>query len=79
MIMHVFKHNNIPFEYLTGSSTDGYETKAGPGSDTLTSADQGDGYLTSLTDCGPKFDSYKPHIAVIERYSTGSQNTYSRL
>jgi UDP-N-acetylmuramate: L-alanyl-gamma-D-glutamyl-meso-diaminopimelate ligase len=76
MVMHALKHNNIPFEYFIGSSTDGYETMAGPGSDTLTAADQDDGYLTSLTDCGPKCHAYNPHIAVIEGITLDHTNTY---
>ena len=77
MVMHALKHNNIPFEYFIGSSTDGYETMAGPGSDTLTAANQGDGYLTSLTDCGPEFSDYNPHIAVIEGIKQDNMNTVS--
>ncbi len=47
MIMHVLKHNNIPFDYFVGSVTDGDETSAGLSSDSQTAATEGDKYLTS--------------------------------
>jgi len=70
------KHNSIPFEYLIGSTTDGYETMSGPGSNTRTAADQGDGDFTSLTDCRPKFHTYNPHIAVIGGIRGDHMNTF---
>jgi UDP-N-acetylmuramate: L-alanyl-gamma-D-glutamyl-meso-diaminopimelate ligase len=76
MVMHALKHNHIPFENLIGSATDGYETMAGPESNTRTAADQGDGYFTSLTDCRPKLQTYNPHIAVIEGIRGDQMNTF---
>jgi UDP-N-acetylmuramate: L-alanyl-gamma-D-glutamyl-meso-diaminopimelate ligase len=77
MIMHALEHNNIPFEYLIGSTTDGYETMISPGSDTRTAVGQGDGYLTSLTDSKPEFHPYNPHIAVIEGITQDQKNAVS--
>jgi UDP-N-acetylmuramate: L-alanyl-gamma-D-glutamyl-meso-diaminopimelate ligase len=76
MVMHVLKHNNIPFEYIIGSATDGYETIADPGSDTTTAAVPCDRYFTPLTDCRPKLHPYNPHIAVIDGIMRDQMNTF---
>ena len=77
MVMHALKHNNIPFESLIGLTTDGYEIIADPGSATRTAATEGDGYFTSLSDCGPKLHPYNPHIAVIDGIIRDPMNTFA--
>ena len=77
MIMHVFKHNNIPFDYLACSATDSDETMAGPGSDSRKSVTEVDKSLTPPIDPGPEFDFYKPHIAVINSIESDHLNGFS--
>ena len=65
MIMHVFKYNNIPFDYLAGSTIDGDERLGDLSSDSRKAVTEVDKSLTPSIDPGPEFHFYKPHIAVI--------------
>ena len=76
MIMHVFKHNNIPFDYLAGSATDSDETLAGPGSDSRKGVTEADKSLNPPIDPGPEFHIYKPHIAVINCVTGDHMNAF---
>lgn len=76
MIMHAFKHNNIPFDYLVGSAIDGYETMVGLSSDSRIAVIEGDEYLTSPIDRRPKFHLYKPHIAIINGIAWDHMNVF---
>jgi UDP-N-acetylmuramate: L-alanyl-gamma-D-glutamyl-meso-diaminopimelate ligase len=79
MIMHVFKHNNIPFDYLAGSATDCDETMAGPGSDSRKGVTEFDKSPSSPIDPGPEFHFYKPHIAVINGIESDHLNVLPAL
>ena len=76
MIMHVFRYNNIPFDYLVGSAIDGYETMVGLSDDSKTAVIEGDEYLTSPVDRRPKFHLYKPHIAIINGIAWDHMNVF---
>jgi UDP-N-acetylmuramate: L-alanyl-gamma-D-glutamyl-meso-diaminopimelate ligase len=76
MIMHVFRYNNIPFDYLVGSAIDGYETMVGLSDDAKTAVIEGDEYLTSPVDRRPKFHLYKPHIAIINGIAWDHMNVF---
>ena len=65
LIMHVLKESGISFDYMVGSSVEGYETMVGLSDDTRLAVLEGDEYLTSTIDRRPKFHLYKPDIAVI--------------
>lgn len=65
MIMHVLRQSGISFDYLAGSSIEGYETMVGLSADSRLAVLEGDEYLTSPIDRRPKFHLYKPDIAVI--------------
>jgi UDP-N-acetylmuramate: L-alanyl-gamma-D-glutamyl-meso-diaminopimelate ligase len=79
MIMHVFKHNNIPFDYLAGSTIDCNETLAGLSSDARKAITEVDKSLTPSIDPGPEFHFYKPHIAVINGIESDHLNVLPAL
>ena len=65
MILHVFKHAGIKFDYLVGAQIEGFDTMAGLSNDAKFMIIEGDEYLSSAIDPRPKFHHYKPHIAII--------------
>jgi len=65
MIMHVFKACNIEFDYMVGSSIDGFETMVSLSGSSEIAVFEGDEYLTSTLDRRPKFHLYNPDIAII--------------
>jgi UDP-N-acetylmuramate: L-alanyl-gamma-D-glutamyl-meso-diaminopimelate ligase len=65
MILHVFKYNNIKFDYLVGAQIEGFETMVGLSQEAEYMVIEGDEYLASPIDRVPKFHHYKPHIALI--------------
>ncbi len=65
MIMHVFKTCNIEFDYMVGSSIDGFETMVSLSGSSEIAVFEGDEYLTSTLDRRPKFHLYNPGIAII--------------
>ena len=76
MIMHVLRHNKVPFDYLVGSAIDGYETMVGLSNDSTIAVIEGDEYLTSPVDRRPKFHLYKPHIAIINGIAWDHMNVF---
>lgn len=79
MIMHVFKHNNIPFDYIVSSVIDCDETPAGLSSDARKAVTEVDKSLTAPSDSGPEFHFYKPHIAVINGIEWDHLNGFPAL
>ena len=65
MIMHVLHSSGIKFDYMVGSSIDGFETMVGLSEESEIAIFEGDEYLTSTIDKRPKFHLYNPDIAVI--------------
>ena len=78
MIMHVLKHNNIPFDYLAGSAIDS-DAPAGLSSDSRKAVTEVDESLTLPIDQRPEFNFYKPHIAVINGIEWDQTNVFSTL
>jgi UDP-N-acetylmuramate: L-alanyl-gamma-D-glutamyl-meso-diaminopimelate ligase len=64
MILHVFQHAGIDFDYMVGAQLDGFEVMVRI-SDAPVMVFEGDEYLTSALDRRPKFHLYRPHIALI--------------
>jgi len=69
IIMHVFRHNNIPFDYADGSGINGFETLADLSSGSRIAVIEGDEYGFPPIDRSTEFHLYKPHIAVINNIS----------
>ena len=65
MIMYVMKAVGYPFDYLVGSSIDGFETMVHFEEKNKYVVIEGDEYLSSPLDSRSKFLHYKPHIAII--------------
>jgi UDP-N-acetylmuramate: L-alanyl-gamma-D-glutamyl-meso-diaminopimelate ligase len=76
MIMHVLKSSGISFDYMVGSSIDGFETMVGLSEDSEIAVFEGDEYLTSPLDRRPKFHLYKPDIAVITGIAWDHMNVF---
>ncbi|MCX6333116.1 MAG: Mur ligase family protein, partial [Bacteroidia bacterium] len=76
MIMHVFKYSGIKFDYMVGSSIDGYETMVGLSDDSEFAVIEGDEYLTSPVDRRPKFHLYMPDIAVLNGIAWDHMNVF---
>jgi UDP-N-acetylmuramate: L-alanyl-gamma-D-glutamyl-meso-diaminopimelate ligase len=76
MIMHVLKHSGRKFDYVVGSSINGYETMVGLSDDSGIAVIEGDEYLTSPVDRRPKFHLYKPDIAVINGIAWDHMNVF---
>ncbi|MCX6352103.1 MAG: Mur ligase family protein [Bacteroidetes bacterium] len=65
MIMHVLKHANKDFDYMVGSSVEGFTDSVKLTDDAKLMVIEGDEYLTSALDRRPKFMWYQPQISVI--------------
>ena len=65
LIMHVLKESGIDFDYMVGSTIEGYETMVSLSDNTNLAVLEGDEYLSSTIDRRSKFHLYKPDIAVI--------------
>lgn len=76
MIMHVFKFLEVEFDYMVGSSVDGYETMVGLSDDTDIAVLEGDEYLTSPLDKRPKFHLYMPDIAIMNGIAWDHMNVF---
>jgi UDP-N-acetylmuramate: L-alanyl-gamma-D-glutamyl-meso-diaminopimelate ligase len=76
LIMHVLKHSGISFDYMVGSSLEGYETMVGLSYDARLAVLEGDEYLTSAIDKRPKFHLYKPDIAIITGIAWDHMNVF---
>lgn len=64
MIMHVLAHAGLRFDYLVGSSVDGFEDSVRL-SDAPIIVLEGDEYLSSPFDLRPKFVWYKPNVLML--------------
>ncbi len=64
MIMHVLSKHNLDFDYLVGSSIDGFDLSVRI-SDAPLIIIEGDEYLSSPLDMKSKFLWYNPHISII--------------
>lgn len=76
MIMHVFRHLGMKFDYMAGSSVDGFESPVGLSEDSSIAVFEGDEYLTSAIDRRPKFLHYRPDIAVINGIAWDHMNVF---
>jgi UDP-N-acetylmuramate: L-alanyl-gamma-D-glutamyl-meso-diaminopimelate ligase len=76
MIMHVLKHSGKKFDYMVGSSIEGYETMVGLFDDSDIAVLEGDEYLTSPIDRRPKFHLYKPDLAIINGIAWDHMNVF---
>ncbi len=76
MIMHVLKHAGKKFDFMVGSSVDGYDTMVGLSDDSEIAVFEGDEYLTSPIDRRPKFHLYMPDIAVLNGISWDHMNVF---
>lgn len=76
IIMHVFKSLGIRFDYMVGSSIDGYETMVGLSDYSQIAVLEGDEYLTSALDKRPKFHLYMPDIAILNGIAWDHMNVF---
>ena len=76
MIMHVFRHAGIKFDYMVGSTIDGYETMVGLSDESEFAVLEGDEYLTSPIDRRPKFHLYMPDIAILNGIAWDHMNVF---
>jgi UDP-N-acetylmuramate: L-alanyl-gamma-D-glutamyl-meso-diaminopimelate ligase len=76
MIMHVFKTLGSKFDFMVGSSIDGFDTMVGLSDDSPVAVFEGDEYLTSALDRRPKFHLYMPDIAILNGISWDHMNVF---
>ncbi|MBN1108685.1 MAG: peptidoglycan synthetase [Bacteroidales bacterium] len=76
IIMHVMKHSGRKFDYMVGSSVDGYDTMVHLSDDSEIAVLEGDEYLTSALDPRPKFHLYMPDIAVLNGIAWDHMNVF---
>ena len=78
MVMHVLKHQKIAFDYLVGSSLEGFEQSV-----SLTNAPiiilEGDEYLSSPIEMRSKFHFYHANIALITGIAWDHINVFPTL
>jgi len=79
MIIHVLNKNNMKFDYMCGSITEGFETMVGLSASSGIAIFEGDEYLSSSLDPRPKFHLYKPDIAVINGISWDHINVFPKF
>jgi len=78
MVMHALQANNIDFDYLVGSSVNGFDYSVKL-SDAPIIVIEGDEYLSSALQPIPKFHFYKPHIALISGVAWDHINVFPTL
>ena len=76
MIMHVFRHLGMKFDYMAGSSVDGFESPIELSDESDISVFEGDEYPASAVDRQPKFLLYRPDIAIINGIAWDHMNVY---
>ena len=76
MIMHVFRYLGVKFDFMVGSSIEGFETMVGLSDDSEIAVFEGDEYLTSPMDRRPKFHLYMPDIAIINGIAWDHMNVF---
>ena len=76
MIMHVFRFLGIKFDYMVGSTIDGFETMVGLSDEAEIAVFEGDEYLTSALDRRPKFHLYMPDIAILNGIAWDHMNVF---
>jgi len=76
MIMHVFMHAGLKFDYMAGSALKGFETTVGLSGESTVAVFEGDEYLTSAIDRRPKFLHYKPDIAILNGIAWDHMNIF---
>jgi UDP-N-acetylmuramate: L-alanyl-gamma-D-glutamyl-meso-diaminopimelate ligase len=76
MIMHVLRFLGIKFDFMVGSSVEGYETMVGLSDESEIAVFEGDEYLTSPIDRRPKFHLYKPDIAILNGIAWDHMNVF---
>ena len=65
MILQMLTMAGRPFDYMVGSSIEGFDLMVGLSDEAPVMVFEGDEYLSSPLDPRPKFLHYKPHIAII--------------
>ncbi len=65
MILHVFQHLGIGFDYMVGAQIEGFDTMVGLSEKTKLAVFEGDEYLTSPIDLRSKFHLYHPNVALV--------------
>jgi UDP-N-acetylmuramate: L-alanyl-gamma-D-glutamyl-meso-diaminopimelate ligase len=65
MVMHVLKAAGKNFDYMVGSTVDGFDTMVRLSHDAPVIILEGDEYLSSPIDRRPKFHLYQPHIGLL--------------
>ncbi len=76
MIMHVLKYNGYDFDYLVGSTSDGFEQQVRLTADAPVIVIEGDEYFASPIDLLPKFLHYKHHIGLLTGIAWDHINVY---
>jgi UDP-N-acetylmuramate: L-alanyl-gamma-D-glutamyl-meso-diaminopimelate ligase len=76
IIMHVMRHAGKKFDYMVGSSVEGFDTMVELSDNSEIAVFEGDEYLTSAIDRRPKFHLYKPDIAVINGIAWDHMNVF---
>jgi UDP-N-acetylmuramate: L-alanyl-gamma-D-glutamyl-meso-diaminopimelate ligase len=76
MIMHVLKDSSVRFDFMAGSSIEGFETMVGLSDSSEIAVLEGDEYLTSPIDRRPKFHLYKPDIAILTGIAWDHMNVF---
>ncbi len=76
MIIHVFRHAGLKFDYMVGSTLPGFETMVGISYESTVAVFEGDEYPTSALDKNPKFLHYKPDIAILNGIAWDHMNIF---
>jgi UDP-N-acetylmuramate: L-alanyl-gamma-D-glutamyl-meso-diaminopimelate ligase len=79
MIMHVLKVSSVEFDYMVGSTIEGFETMVGLSESSRIAVLEGDEYLTSPIDRRPKFHLYKPDVAILNGIAWDHMNVFPRF
>lgn len=79
MIIHVFKHLNMSFDYLVGSKVKGFDYNVRLSDEAPMIVIEGDEYLASAELPIPKFIIYKPNIGIINGIDWDHANVFPTL
>lgn len=76
MIMHVLQFAGKKFDYLVGSTAEGFNQAVHFSPNSEIAVIEGDEYLSSPLDLTPKFHHYRPHIGIITGIAWDHMNVF---
>jgi UDP-N-acetylmuramate: L-alanyl-gamma-D-glutamyl-meso-diaminopimelate ligase len=76
MVMHVLRYNEVLFDYMVGSTLEGFDNMVSLEADSRIAVFEGDEYPASCLDPRPEFLLYQPQVALISGIAWDHVNVF---